>query len=272
MSRGVYYISTGADYVRKAHDSANSLIEKNPDLPIAIATDQSVDKDLFDHVIKIDEPEQSAEDKVRHFEQTPFDETLYLDSHSFVCDRIKELFELLERFDVAGTRPGGISNTNEIRVDAPSSFPEMRTGVVVYRDNNITNRLFNVWNQVYDRHLKSQNCPPTQPSFREALYHTDTAFCILSRKYNCDIRYPGIQHSKAKILTGVGSNKLENAEAINNYTGTRTHVSVTVGSERYVYLNLYKWPHRARHFYLRLTKKGPLSVWKHTLAWLKEAV
>jgi hypothetical protein len=267
MSRGVYYISTGADYVEKAHDSARSLSNTNPELSIAIATDRAVDEDLFDHVINISDPAYSVEDKVRYFSETPFDETLYLDSDTYVCMDITEMFQVLRRFDVAGTRPGGVSD--DLRVEAPDSFPQMRTNVVVYEDNKETRKLFEIWNEVYDRHLTTQEKPLNQPSFREAIYQTDVDICIFGHEYACDIRYPGIVHSEVKIVKGVGSNKKENAKTINNQAGTRTYASVTVGSERYVFLDLQKWPLRFFHFWLRLRKKGLRSVWKHTLAWIR---
>lgn len=72
-------------------------------------------------------------DSILSEENFPDDRNLYLDVDTYVCGEVDELFELLDSFDIGATY--GLRPQSE-ETNIPDSFPELNTGVLVYRDTN----------------------------------------------------------------------------------------------------------------------------------------
>jgi len=84
--------------------------------------------------------------------QSPFEHTLFLDCDTCVLAPIAELFRLLERFDLA-LSPGPViqspKNAEDVIGLVPAAFPELNTGVMLYRKNERMIRFLNKWKTVF---------------------------------------------------------------------------------------------------------------------------
>ena len=85
-------------------------------------------------------------DKTRYLRELPFEKTLFLDADTYVGGGLEQIFELLERFDVAAAHA---PNRSPVDVGLPVSFPELNTGVLAIRRNRRTRRLLARWHQLH---------------------------------------------------------------------------------------------------------------------------
>jgi hypothetical protein len=195
---GIFYIATGDQFVAEAEISAQSVQRSMPDIPIAIATDIQPDFD-FDHVIEIKDPDYSFTDQISNLHRSPFDRTLHLDTDIYMDANSKELFGVLDEFDIAVAH-----NHNRSAYDlqgVPNSFPEYNTGVIAYKNDEKICEFTRSWSAVYDDLYDGGN-PQNQPSFRKALYESDLRIATLPPEYNLMLRYPGHAIGEVKLFHG----------------------------------------------------------------------
>lgn len=185
-SRGVFYIAFGDRFRAEAEHSAASVKQHNPDLSTALFTDHEPNQRHFDHV-KLIEPGHIRA-KVDYIDQSPFEQTLYLDSDTEVQRDLTDLFDLLDRFDVAGThdfarkRIGFAEQMPPYRV-IPYAFPEFNGGVLLYRRNERTAEFFKLWRELFYRY-KSVTQGWDQASLRMALWQSEVDLHTLPLEYN----------------------------------------------------------------------------------------
>ncbi len=219
-TQGVVYIATGRQFVNEALASAASLKKHMPDLPVTLFTDEHVTSEHLDNVVKIQGPKYSVEDKVRNISKSPYDHTLFLDTDTYVCDDFSELFELLERFDIAvSTFP--LKRRSPFK-GIPESFMPIDGCNILSKRSAKTQKLFSDWLRLYLRdktrgHVNLRNAEtirmwkerfrrkskirgiPNAPSLNEALYKSDLRFAILTEDYNFRARL-GFVNGKIKII------------------------------------------------------------------------
>ncbi len=196
--KGIFYIATGDQFVAEAERSAKSVRNAMPDIPIAIATDGNPEFE-FDEVIEIKNPDYSFTDQIKNLHRSPFNRTLHLDTDIYIHANAEELFDLLDRFDIAVAH-----NHNRSAFDppgVPASFPEYNTGVVVYRNNARLREFSRSWERTYED-LYDGGKPQNQPSFRKALFDSDLRIATLPPEYNLMVRYPGHAIGEVKIFHG----------------------------------------------------------------------
>ena len=157
---------------------------------------------------------------------TPFDWTMYMDVDTWMVEPMPEVFELLNRFDIALCH----CDYREVYpVDAPASFPEYSAGLVVWRKNRRTWDLFSSWRQRFLRDHATRSAErkvswfPTQPSFREALYHSDVRIATLTSEYHWTSL--GYVQNKVKLVHK-RPNAIGEAERINRDAGQQ-RVAIT---------------------------------------------
>ena len=95
-----------------------------PRLAVALCTDQAVTAPEFDRVEPVVSPH--ARSKVDYLAETPFAETLYLDTDTRVLGDLSEMFRLLERFEMALAQRAHVPASPARAVwrhAVPSSFP-----------------------------------------------------------------------------------------------------------------------------------------------------
>jgi len=180
--RGVVYVAWGRDHVDVARRSAASVKHWNPSLLTAIWCHADDDVSGFDLSFVI--PEGLKRPKVNLLGQTPFEETLFLDNDTLVRENLGSLFDLLQRYDMAGAQVAlwhrGRHN-KPIRHALPDTFPEINTGVLLYRRSQAALDLFDAWALRFAEGRYGID----QPSFREVLWEAeDLAFWVLPPQFN----------------------------------------------------------------------------------------
>lgn len=180
--RGVVYVAWGHEHVAVARRSADSVKRHNPDLSTALWCRAGDDTSGFDMAFTI--PEGLRRPKVNLLGQTPFDETLFLDNDTLVRSALGSLFRLLEGYDMAGAQVQlwhRERHQKPIQLDLPDAFPEINTGVLLYRRSPPVLDLLNRWALLYAEGPYGID----QPSFREVLWDSpDLRFHVLPPQYN----------------------------------------------------------------------------------------
>lgn len=257
MTRGVVYIATGDQHVQEALTSAKILTDST-DLPVTLLSDRTIDDPVLDNSIELAEPRGGTSDQMYAMEQSPYDESIYLDSDIYVADDITDLFRLLETFDVAAAHaPHRREQETAESGEPPECFPEYNSGVVVYKQNSAVEAFLETWRAEYEQDM-ADDVYRNQPSFRRALFKSDLKLATLPPEYNCRIQFPGQASLPVKIFhgrlqsvdnTGTGMAQVmdieEVAEKINAKSGPRIFypqaksVKVKSHSDFYSYRLMY---------------------------------
>ena len=226
---GVFYVATGQKYVNETILSIESFIKSNPGIPITVFTDLPEKfvnyKNTLDYVVNIENPKYSFIDKIHGFINTNYKKNIYLDSDTFVTGNIKDLFTLLERFDIAACHAYGYSGARIHPYEEnsiPDAFPQLNTGVVCFKKNIFTKEAFERWLKLYNEnphHLHDQ------PSFRQILFKSKLSIYVLPPEYNFLIGHAYLS-GPVKIIHGRSKKKniILFEKWINKYVGPRVFV------------------------------------------------
>jgi hypothetical protein len=200
-NRGVLYVVVGGRelYTGAVIRSATSLRRVMPDVSIAVASDTTIDGP-FDQHIAIQETD-GFRAKILGMRQTPFEQTVFLDADTFVLADIGDVFELLERYDMALVHAQGrISLALD---DVPACFPEFNTGVIAYRSTPLVQSALDDWLLQYGEMLPRRPKTQDQPSLRRVLYRTtDLRIATLTSEFNRRFDVPGCFHGQVRVLHG----------------------------------------------------------------------
>jgi len=216
MDEGVILVASGEKYIKESKQAIFSIRKFNKNINIALFTDDNLDNDVFFNkfnikIIKM-ELNYNYYDKIIAMRNSPFRKTLFLDTDTYVLDKLKPVFQFLDRFDLCVSHApirkspkkaanwGGYSNVETDII--PDKFPEFNTGVILYRKNKNINEFLNKWDHYFNESNKNHNIIPDQPSFRTAIYHSNVNFFVLPPEYNCRYIYPTYVSDKVKILHG----------------------------------------------------------------------
>ena len=216
---GVLYIAfTNQKYINEAIFSATSLKKHNPNLSVTIITDFDLDNKCFDIVKKFSKDKfKGIRCKQDFIEDSPYDNTIYLDTDTYVNDNICDLFILLEKFDIALAHdyarkreinekhpqlpPSYLFSSCKEYSEIPYCFPEFNGGVIVFKKSEKVINFFKNWKQKYKdmKHLTHYD----QPSFRIALWQSNLNISTLPIEYNCrskQIKEKNIKYRKYGIF------------------------------------------------------------------------
>lgn len=220
MSQGVLYVGVDRPYFEQSLESLESLRESN-DVPASIVTSPELadakGADLFDSVITVEDSFGDVRDKVYNFSASPYDKTLFLDGDTTVIGDISDVFELLERVDIAA-----VASPSQYTIDipdVPNCFPKMNTGVVAFRDTVAVDEMFELWAELVERQretgrprsdeslandeyetladLANFGNVYDEPPFREAVYRSDVSWSMLPPEYN--FGKPGRGHTQREV-------------------------------------------------------------------------
>ena len=170
---GILYIATGKRCCNEALESAQRCRRFDPSLPITIQTDLSDMHelfDIFDSVITFTSPRYSYRDKVAGLARLPYEHTLFLDSDACLISSANDMFDILQRSDLAASHapvrlPPGWFDPN-----VPTSFPELNTGVLLIRRSRVIENLIADWLVLYDYLQLAHGQAWDQASFRSVLW------------------------------------------------------------------------------------------------------
>lgn len=180
MTDGVIYVAKGPGYLDLAERSAHSLRALAPGLVVDLFTDQPASPDLFDRVAPIPD---GPTPKLACLTETRFERTLYLDCDTLVLAPLGDLFDVLRRFDLAIAHD--VRRTSALireghREVVPYAFPQMNSGVMLYR------RSAAMWEFLHDwqRRYAEAGRPRDQVSLRDLLWASDLRFYVLPPEFN----------------------------------------------------------------------------------------
>jgi hypothetical protein len=179
--RGILYIATGAAHVAAAAASAASVRATNPELSIALFTDRADAGTAFDRVEPIEAPHIRS--KVDYLPKTPFAETLYLDTDTRVLGDLGDLFDVLQRFELAIAQRAYVRATRSRAVwrhVVPAAFPEHNSGVMLYRSTQAALGFLEAWRDAY----REAGFKVDQITLRELLWAGDLRYAVLPARYN----------------------------------------------------------------------------------------
>lgn len=243
-SRGVIFVATGRKFADEAAASRESLRRHMPSLPVILWTDAANDslRAAFDEVRLVENPEHSFADKVAPLLESPFEKTLFLDTDTEVCEPLEDLFLMLDRFDVLAVHAPMRVTWPQPAI--PDGFVEVNSGVLVWRKNERTERVFRNWLMFYRAHKEATGQPDDQPALRRALYESDVRLGILPAEYNFRTVLPGFAgRGPVRILHGRDLKSV--ARRVNRYRGCRVVVPgdrELSGSRLIVLSGWLRWP------------------------------
>jgi hypothetical protein len=181
MDKGVIYVARGADYLDLARASAESLRAVEPAIAIDLFTDQPDPGGPFDVARPI--PDSGTRDKIACMRDSRFECTLFLDCDTLVLRPLGDLWGLLDRFDLAlchDVRRSSALIRRGWRIDTPYAFPQMNSGVMLYRRSSAMLALLKDWADAYLAAGASRD----QVTLRDLLWSSDLRFYVLPPEFN----------------------------------------------------------------------------------------
>jgi len=152
--------------------------------------------------------------------ETPYMETLYLDTDTHVCHDFSEVFEVLSRFDVSMLTS---QDSAPRPVDGvPQCYPEVNGGVIVYRNSVEMSDLLQAFAHNYDKLIGKFN-GFDEPALRLSLWESDVRLTPLAPEYNFRVDSPSTANGIVKILHGKQLSQAL-AEEVNAQTGYRMYI------------------------------------------------
>jgi hypothetical protein len=180
---GVIWVATGADYRDLAVASARSLRAQEPDLPFDLFTDApaAAPSGLFHRVHPIVDPQPRS--KLLCMAETRFPRTLFLDADTQALGPLDDLFDLLDRFDLAMAHDVRRASRliREGSVPTPYAFPQLNSGVVLYRRSPAVLAFLAEWR----RRFHALGATRDQTVLKDLLWQDDSLrFYVLPPEFN----------------------------------------------------------------------------------------
>lgn len=208
LKKGYLYAATEQKYVDEATRSLRSLRAVDKNAHATLISDLDTEADEFDSIIKLkrstkelDKWEKGLLFKIQAIQNSPYEKTFFLDSDTFFCDSCRELFELLEYFELLiAYSPGDVNQIEENNRILDGYFP-YNTGVIVYRNTKATALLFKEWYTEYESHVEDYQ--DDQAAFMKAMLHNNVKSYVLQPIYNLrTMFYVSVPETKVKLIHG----------------------------------------------------------------------
>jgi hypothetical protein len=189
--KGYLYIATGEAFAKEALMSIESL-RRYTDLPIAIYTDQKEVVAQKQEKLGINLVGQITakhlRSKVDYMDQSPFVKTVFMDTDTVVVRNCDDMFDLLDRFDVAivndyARKRLKYSNIVPEYGDIPYAFSEANSGVVAFNSSTRTATFLKMWKEYFYKYFKETN-GWDQVSFRISLWKSNVRIHHMPFEYN----------------------------------------------------------------------------------------
>ena len=147
---GVLYVAFGETYQAEAIQSLASLKRVSPDIRTCVVTNESWDIHPLPDQFTIREPIFSFECKPRYiFDDSPFDNTLYLDTDTYVARDISKAFNLLNYYDI-GVNFGG----SQLNVSGIECHTQCSSSTILFKKNDSVQNVFENWRILYEKAKK----------------------------------------------------------------------------------------------------------------------
>ena len=183
--RGVLYITIGKQYLDACIRSAQSVKKHCKDLPVHVFTDESVTgNDCFDSVDLIVNPNRwsGIGCKVEYMGRSPFQKTLFLDADTEVCADVTDLFNVLDRFDIALSHAHHrVAGSRRVwQTPVPYGFAGFNSGVILFKKSGPVRELLDDWKQAFH----NAGFKNDQITLRELIWMSNLRVATLPPEYN----------------------------------------------------------------------------------------
>lgn len=181
--QGVIYVATGQDYLELACASAASVRATNPGLEIDVFTNDmdAPELEIFDqaHPVPVDHDRA----KLECMPKSRFERTLYLDCDTLVVASLGDVWDVLDRFEFALThdvRRASDLVQEGLEVSTPYAFPQLNSGVLLYRKSPVTDTFFADW----AARFHASDVTRDQIILKDMLWRFDVRFYVLPPEFN----------------------------------------------------------------------------------------
>lgn len=210
MSCGILYLACGYEYYKKALYSVKSLRLHMPDVHVTLVCDQNYTlndpaasdkgRPYFDNFIDTEhDPVARYRSKVRAFNKTPYDKTIFLDADTIVLDNFSEIYRCLDIFDC-----GASLNIHRGEIYKLWDIPCLSmfsSSTFAYRKNNIMEGVFSELEIEYDAALKTHPQIGDQEVLSYCIIKNEAKYWVMSEEYNFHLMHIGRAWKKIKIAT-----------------------------------------------------------------------
>lgn len=187
--KGYLYIAYGEAFTKEALLSIESL-RRFTDIPIALYTDQP--QEMFEGNKNIDVlaniKANHLRAKVDYMDQSPFENTVFLDTDTVIVRNCDDLFDLLGRFDIGIVNDYARKRKKYADVvpeygEIPYAFSEGNSGVIAFNSSPATKEFLSLWKQYFYKYFQVTN-GWDQVSFRIALWKSNVRIHHMPFEYN----------------------------------------------------------------------------------------
>lgn len=231
VTHGFVLAARGRVYVESAIAAGRSMRAAMPDAEIDLFTDdiEIETRDVFSQVHRLFKPGVSP--KFEAILGTRFERTVYVDADVRCIADIRDIFTILDRFDVAMAHDP-FRNSKHARgvwqTALPNAFPHLNGGVIGVRGGDATRALLS---DIVETMI-NEGIGSDQAIIREKLYFSNLRLCTLPPEYNLfDYRQAEIWGSLHTAPRLVHHSKLRNATG-NRLKDVRT-LKALVGPDMY---------------------------------------
>ena len=189
--KGYLYIAYGEAFTKEALMSIQSL-RRFTDLPIAVYTDkkslvesksEELNINLIGEIVA-----NHLRAKVDYMDQSPFVNTVFLDTDTVIVRNCDDMFDLLERFDVAIVNDYARKREKYSKIvpeygNIPYSFSEANSGVIAFNSSTRTQTFLKMWKEYFYQYFRETN-GWDQISFRISLWKGNVKIHHMPFEYN----------------------------------------------------------------------------------------
>lgn len=178
---GIILSAFGEKYLDLAFQAAESIRRNSPGLEVDLFAEADVAPGPFSQVHLLQDV--WVRSKLDAMIRSRFDKTLFLDVDLLVIADLGDIFDVLDRFDLAITHD---QNRNsplgraEYRKPFSNAFPQFNAGVVGFRRSQAMQDFLETWKWA----TKDHGVGKDQPSLRELLWESDLRVTVLPPEYN----------------------------------------------------------------------------------------
>ena len=204
-SQGVCYVATGKQHRDEAIFNMQASAHFSQGRPSCLITDEpsSVPKGIFSKVLQHTSPVYSYRDKITGLIDLPFKSTLFLDSDARLVNNISDIFDACLQSDLSAVyapvrHPPGWSDPK-----VPLYFPELNSGVLVFKRSRLQKKLVLEWLKLYDNLRDNLAQDWDQASLRSVVWRfkreQNLKLSILPQEVNLRLTKPWVAGRGLKV-------------------------------------------------------------------------
>lgn len=211
---GFLFVATGPSHQAEAAAAIESLRAAMPSAHVTVVADGELPAGLADTRLPLEHPRHDFVDKVEGLLRIPYERTIYLDTDTYVCGDLTELFELLSRFDFVyvhapkrytrtRNKNGTVAEERWQPPGVPACFTQPNSGVMAFRNSRAVQKVLREWRRLYRRQRKSFPRPgQDQAALQQALFESRLRTYVLPIEFNLRTNRPATLSTRVRVLHG----------------------------------------------------------------------